>query len=59
MLQLAIADTLFLLTLPFKANEDIKNAWEYPNWMCKVKECILFVNYNASVLFLMVSTFMS
>jgi len=53
-LQLAIADTLFLLTLPFKANEDINNAWEYPNWLCKVKECILFVNYNASVLFLMI-----
>jgi len=53
-LQLAVADTVFLLTLPFKANEDLNNEWVYPNWMCKAKECILFINYYASILFLMI-----
>jgi len=53
-LQLAIADTIFLLTLPFKSSEDIQNSWLFPNWMCKAKESILFINYYASVLFLMI-----
>lgn len=53
-LQLAIADTIFLLTLPFKANEDLNDQWIYPVWMCKAKESILFLNYYASILFLMI-----
>ena len=55
MLQLALADTLFLLTLPFKVSEDLQQGWIYPEWMCKAKETILFFNYYASVLFLVVS----
>jgi len=53
-LQLALADTIFLITLPFKSSEDINNVWLFPNWMCKAKESILFINYYASVLFLMI-----
>ncbi|XP_076816326.1 uncharacterized protein LOC143462164 isoform X2 [Clavelina lepadiformis] len=53
-LQLAIADTVFLLTLPFKISEDLHEGWIYPEWMCKAKETLLFVNYNASILFLMI-----
>jgi len=56
-LQLAIADSLFLLTLPFKVNEDISQQWIYPDWMCKAKESILFLTYYASILFLVVSLF--
>ena len=53
-LQLAIADSLFLLTLPFKASQDLYNSWLFPEWMCKATETILFINYYASILFLMV-----
>jgi len=53
-LQLAIADSLFLLSLPFKWTEDINKRWIYPEWMCKGKETMLFLNYNASCLVLVV-----
>uniref|UniRef100_H2YCB5 G-protein coupled receptors family 1 profile domain-containing protein n=1 Tax=Ciona savignyi TaxID=51511 RepID=H2YCB5_CIOSA len=53
-LQLAIADSLFLLTLPFKMVEDIHGNWIYSEWMCKGKETLLFLNYYASILFLVV-----
>ncbi|XP_039253861.1 somatostatin receptor type 2-like [Styela clava] len=53
-LQLAIADSLFLTTLPFKVIEDIHHEWIFPAWLCKVKETFLFLNYYSSVLFLMV-----
>ncbi|CAK8688442.1 unnamed protein product [Clavelina lepadiformis] len=53
-LQLAIADTIFLLTLPFNISEAINHRWIYPQWMCKAKESILFLNFYASVLFLVV-----
>ncbi|XP_078494051.1 somatostatin receptor type 2-like [Ciona intestinalis] len=53
-LQLAIADSLFLLTLPFQMVEDINGRWIYPEWMCKAKETLLFLNYYASIIFLMV-----
>ena len=53
-LQLAIADSVFLLTLSFKVSEDLHRGWIYPEWMCKAKETILFLNYYASILFLMV-----
>nr|XP_018672649.1 C3a anaphylatoxin chemotactic receptor [Ciona intestinalis] len=53
-LQLAIADSLFLLTLPFKMVEDMNGRWIYSEWMCKAKETLLFLNYYASILFLMI-----
>ncbi|CAK8692217.1 unnamed protein product [Clavelina lepadiformis] len=53
-LQLAIADSVFLLTLPFKISEDIEGSWIFPEWMCKAKEALLFINYYASILFLMI-----
>ncbi|XP_078491970.1 somatostatin receptor type 2-like [Ciona intestinalis] len=53
-LQLAIADSLFLITLPFKMMEDINSYWIYPEWMCKGKETLLFLNYYTSVSFLMI-----
>jgi len=55
-LQLAIADTLFLLTLPFKASQKINNGWIYSDGLCKAQESFLYINYYASILFLMVST---
>ncbi|XP_078489536.1 neuropeptides B/W receptor type 2-like isoform X2 [Ciona intestinalis] len=51
-LQLALADSMFLFTLPFQMLEDINGGWKYPEWMCKGKETILFLNYYASILFL-------
>lgn len=53
-LQLAIADAVFLLTIPFKITEDVHHEWIYSGTMCKMKEAILFLNYYSSILFLMV-----
>nr|XP_039259905.1 C-X-C chemokine receptor type 4-like [Styela clava] len=53
-LQLAIADSAFLLTLPFQIVEDVNNEWIFPDGMCKAKEAILFINYYSSIAFLMV-----
>nr|CAB3262630.1 uncharacterized protein LOC100181055 [Phallusia mammillata] len=53
-LQLAVADSLFLLTLPFKTTEDLNKRWIYPEWMCQAKETLLFLNYYASIMFLMI-----
>nr|XP_039259778.1 uncharacterized protein LOC120336221 isoform X1 [Styela clava] len=53
-LQLAIADSIFLLTIPFRISEDIENTWIFPEWMCKAKETILFLNYYSSIAFLVV-----
>jgi len=53
-LQLAFADILFLLTIPFKVSEDFHGLWPFGNWLCSVKETILFLNYNASVFFLVI-----
>ena len=55
--QLAIADTLFLLTLPFKVHEDIYQNWNLPAFLCVAKETVVHLSYNASVLFLVVSIF--
>ena len=57
MLQLAIADALFLLTIPFKVYEDIYQNWNLPDFICVAKETVIHLNYNASVLFLVVSVF--
>ena len=54
-LQLAIADALFLLTIPFKVYEDIYQSWNLPDFICVAKEAVIHLNYNASVLFLVVS----
>ena len=53
-LQLAIANLLFLLTLPFEVTQDIRKEWIFPEWMCKTKQAILSINYYASIMFLMV-----
>ena len=56
-LNMAIADTFFLLTTPLRVYEDTKqyNEWDLPEWLCKAKETLLFVNYYSSIFFLMVS----
>ena len=55
-LHLAIADSIFLLTLPFQVSSELNQIWIYPEWLCKAKETILFCNYYASILFLVVNT---
>ena len=57
-LQLAIADALFLLTIPFKVYQDIYQSWSLPAFICVAKETVVHLNYNASVLFLVVSGFL-
>ena len=54
-LQLALADSVFLLTIPFQVSKEFNKAWIFPEWMCKAKQTILYINYYASVLFLMVN----
>uniref|UniRef100_H2Z6T6 G-protein coupled receptors family 1 profile domain-containing protein n=1 Tax=Ciona savignyi TaxID=51511 RepID=H2Z6T6_CIOSA len=56
-LQLALADTLFLLMLPFTASSELSGGWTYGVGMCKLKEAILFINYYASIYFLVVMSF--
>nr|QKY88670.1 putative C3a receptor C3aR [Botryllus schlosseri] len=56
-LQLALADTLFLLMLPFGAAEEMAGKWYFPASLCKAKEGILMVNYYASILFLTIMSF--
>nr|XP_039252591.1 uncharacterized protein LOC120329865 [Styela clava] len=51
-LQLAIANSLFLLTIPLSASEKINQAWLYSTGLCKGKETILFLNYYASIIFI-------
>ena len=53
-LQLAIADALFLLTIPFKVYEDIYQNLNLSTFVCVDKETVVHLNYNASVLFLVV-----
>ncbi|XP_039254513.2 somatostatin receptor type 2-like isoform X2 [Styela clava] len=53
-LQLALADLLFLQIIPFKITETVYNAWIYPEWLCKMMQTIMFLNYYASILFLMI-----
>jgi len=56
-LQLALADTLFLLTLPFTAASELSGKWVFEVPFCKIKEAVLFVNYYASIYFLVVGMF--
>lgn len=53
-LHLAIADSLFLLSIPFKVVEDAKDEWTFSGGMCKATEAVLFLNYFTSVFLLMV-----
>ncbi|XP_039248722.1 somatostatin receptor type 2-like isoform X2 [Styela clava] len=52
-LQLAIADSMFLLNIPFKIVEDRNDEWIFSGTLCKMKETVLFLNYYSSILFLM------
>lgn len=55
MLQLAIADMFFLLIIPFKASQDLHEKWPFSQSVCVGVETMQFLNYNASVLFFVVS----
>ena len=53
-LHLAVADCLFLLTIPFKVAEDVNDEWIFSGGMCKATEAVLFLNYFSSIFLLMV-----
>ena len=53
-MQLTLADTLFLLMLPFTAQSEIVGYWQFGNGLCKFKEALIFINYYASIYFLVV-----
>ena len=48
----AIADTLFLLTLPFSISHRLHKGWKFGNGMCKFEEGVKFLNYYGSVFFI-------
>ena len=54
-LNLAFADSLFLLSLPFEAVSEIRGHWLYGETFCKIKEAVMFINFYASIYFLLVS----
>ncbi|XP_039273775.1 somatostatin receptor type 2-like [Styela clava] len=51
-LNLAIADTLFLVTLPFSSTQRVLLSWPFGVGMCKIVEAIKYLNYFASIFFL-------
>nr|XP_039261295.1 type-1 angiotensin II receptor-like [Styela clava] len=51
-MNLAIADTLFLLTLPFSISHRMHKGWVFGSGMCKFVEGIKFINYYGSVFFI-------
>ncbi|XP_077968031.1 somatostatin receptor type 2-like isoform X2 [Styela clava] len=53
-LQLAIADTIFLLTIPFRVAHNLNTDWRFPNWICKATETMFYLNYYSSVSFLVI-----
>lgn len=55
-LQLAIADTIFLLTIPLRAAEEINGGGSLPQWVCQMRETMFFFNYYASISFLVLMT---
>ena len=57
--QLAIADSIFLISLSFQVTEDFNQGWIYEEWMCKAKQTVLFLNYYASMFFLVVIIYIS
>ncbi|XP_076820097.1 somatostatin receptor type 2-like isoform X2 [Clavelina lepadiformis] len=56
-LQLAIADSIFLALLPFLAVEDLKGKWNFSSTMCKAFHGIFMLNYYAGIFFLTVMSF--
>uniref|UniRef100_A0A8D2B652 C-C motif chemokine receptor 6 n=1 Tax=Sciurus vulgaris TaxID=55149 RepID=A0A8D2B652_SCIVU len=52
LLNMAIADILFVLTLPFWAVTHASNAWLFSNAMCKLMKGIYAVNFNCGMLLL-------
>uniref|UniRef100_H2YHK7 G-protein coupled receptors family 1 profile domain-containing protein n=1 Tax=Ciona savignyi TaxID=51511 RepID=H2YHK7_CIOSA len=50
--QLAIADFMFLFILPFEASTKLNGAWVYGTAWCKITESIRMLNYYTSILFL-------
>nr|XP_039261564.1 cysteinyl leukotriene receptor 2-like isoform X1 [Styela clava] len=53
-LHLAIADLLFLQTIPINLSGMVKDNWIFPVWVCKLVQAMLFLNYYASIIFLTV-----
>lgn len=51
-LNLAVADTLFLVTLPFSSTQRVLLAWPFGVGMCKIVEAIKYLNCFASIFFL-------
>uniref|UniRef100_A0A8C3YQF5 C-C motif chemokine receptor 6 n=1 Tax=Catagonus wagneri TaxID=51154 RepID=A0A8C3YQF5_9CETA len=52
LLNMAIADILFVLTLPFWAVNHATGAWVFSNAMCKLTRGIYAVNFNCGMLLL-------
>lgn len=51
-LQLAIADFIFLFQLPFQARTMVIGQWTYGTLWCKLSEGIKMLNYYSSIMFL-------
>ncbi|XP_076820904.1 somatostatin receptor type 2-like [Clavelina lepadiformis] len=49
---LAVADTLFLVTLPFSSTQRVMLSWPFGVGMCKIVEAVKYLNYFASIFFL-------
>uniref|UniRef100_H2Z2M0 G-protein coupled receptors family 1 profile domain-containing protein n=1 Tax=Ciona savignyi TaxID=51511 RepID=H2Z2M0_CIOSA len=56
-LQLAIADSLFLAMLPFKAAEGLNGYWSMPHFLCHIQQAVFMLNYYAGIFFLTVMSF--
>ncbi|XP_006871252.1 PREDICTED: c-C chemokine receptor type 6 [Chrysochloris asiatica] len=52
LLNMAIADMLFVLTLPFWAVSHARAAWSFSNAMCKLMKGIYAINFNCGMLLL-------
>ncbi|KAM9234719.1 C-C chemokine receptor type 6 [Dugong dugon] len=52
LLNMAIADILFVLTLPFWAANHASGAWYFSNVMCKLTKGIYAINFNCGMLLL-------
>ncbi|KAL4699658.1 hypothetical protein H8957_016438, partial [Semnopithecus entellus] len=52
LLNMAIADILFVLTLPFWAVSHATGAWVFSNAMCKLMKGIYAINFNCGMLLL-------
>ncbi|XP_039269644.2 somatostatin receptor type 2-like [Styela clava] len=52
-LQLTIADTVFLFTLPVFSMQKVLDNWRFGSGVCKLCQTIKFMNYYAGIFFLM------